>query len=1160
MDAPEKEAQLSDCIPLNMESFEDTYLKNAFFMGEHKLDRALLSLLHLIDDKSSKIEEYKGRSFLIQKRRFVLKTSKHPNKSVRHRYKREFSDDENFSYVKFSYRYGIPLDTINGIYPLNFKNSRLVFHSLKISYALFLTMKMFKVDKVKSNQRIRNRMIFLKKENLLSSIFLQIYSNFRKKNLDEKSLIKCLKNSLCLMVSKAMEQDEVPEGDSIELFPPEIWKGIQRILPPDSLVTFCFSCLQSKSLCQEVPEEFILETLIKHRDQLSKPHRGLDDLTLSQLRETGREFGVHVAKYYKANEGFFPTNKATFQFPRHSGGVKGDLVFNNRLCDLPNREDPNDRMEPFVIGLFGQPGQGKSTRLKKIVSELSILFPGVTAENLTFERTCHVEHWDGYTGQPIVIFDDLGQSQDGHDIREFQTLVSCCPYTVPMADLPLKGTMFNSPIVIATSNLKYGSRLRFVYDNNPIIDDASFWRRFHFPILVEDNSLYQLRSHPRWIRDENLYFPRSNLGNILKRDVKTQGRNMVENKYFQRKTDFSDQGDQNKWIPLIEDYSFARNLYKLRRKYHENFRQKWIQTVVDTCQDTSVLDPLLEDIEEFGFTESLSPKVGTGTTKCLTFPAYPPVGPLPVRVEPVPEPLKVRTITAGKGDTFCLKPLQRAMWLALGDYPQFCLTHGTNRLETAIQRLFEQSSEGDVWISGDYSAATDSFSIEGSRALLEGILESIDHEPTKRWAMKEISPHLLVYPQNSGLTPVLQKSGQLMGSLLSFPLLCLLNDCTAKFSGLTPDQYLINGDDILMRTGPETYPVWKEKVANFGLDLSAGKNYIHPRYGTVNSQLIVDGNVVGSGKQNVLDRRSRVLGECLRDLELAMPETEAIEVQELFKSVNRMKLNQTVRSISVPISHGGLSLSWGKTLEDKRSQRTAKLCYLNDLFRKIKPLKDCIAIPYLSNREKNVSDLKEMERTFNEPVNEKEYHEDFLSPIDINLVSSRCLKHQHLRSILLDQPLETMPSLSFLHVYQIPCTDHKIKKNLQKAIDDQFLMNFLQGGQDFSYDTFRREFLATTMNLKDISEKTVLHLVRLIDLDVQPDFLDYMNLNFDPTAFDPEIFSKSLGKALRPKEFNLPDVSEDFFDFSHQIEADFLLFATANGLDLTSLDDREDCC
>eukprot|EP00481_Brizalina_sp_1-RS-2013_P001179 TRINITY_DN27_c0_g1_i4.p1 TRINITY_DN27_c0_g1~~TRINITY_DN27_c0_g1_i4.p1 ORF type:complete len:305 (+),score=34.69 TRINITY_DN27_c0_g1_i4:830-1744(+) len=304
------------------------------------------------------------------------------------------------------------------------------------------------------------------------------------------------------------------------------------------------------------------------------------------------------------------------------------------------------------------------------------------------------------------------------------------------------------------------------------------------------------------------------------------------------------------------------------------------------------------------------------------------------------------------------------MWLALGDYPQFCLTHGTNRLETAIQRLFEQSSEGDVWISGDYSAATDSFSIEGSKALLEGILESIDHEPTKRWAMKEISPHLLVYPQNTGLTPVLQKSGQLMGSLLSFPLLCLLNDCTAKFSGLTPDQYLINGDDILMRTSPGTYPIWKEKVANFGLDLSAGKNYIHPIYGTVNSQLIVDGNVVGSGKQNVLDRRSRVLGECLRDLEFAMPETEAIEVQELFKSVNRMKLNQTVRSISVPVSHGGLSFSWGKTLEDKRSQRTAKLCYLNDLFRKIKPLKDCIAIPYLSKREKNVSDLKEMEENF----------------------------------------------------------------------------------------------------------------------------------------------------------------------------------------------------
>lgn len=268
--------------------------------------------------------------------------------------------------------------------------------------------------------------------------------------------------------------------------------------------------------------------------------------------------------------------------------------------------------------------------------------------------------------------------------------------------------------------------------------------------------------------------------------MKNQSRNWVNpipdhlnhGRFFHRRRDFDRNGDQKKWTPFT-DFGYLRTLFRDRRNYHENFRQNWIQTVVDKCQDTEVLDPLLEEIERFGFTESFGFKSGSGTVKCLNFPAFPPEGPLPVRVEPIPEPLKVRVITAGRGDTFCLKPLQRAMWLALGDFPQFCLTHGTNRLENAISRIYESSDPEDVWISGDYSAATDSFSIEGSKALLKGILESIDHEPTRRWAMKEISPHLLVYPKNTGLKPVLQKSGQLMGSLLSFPLLCLLNDCTA---------------------------------------------------------------------------------------------------------------------------------------------------------------------------------------------------------------------------------------------------------------------------------------------------------------------------------------------------------------------------------------------
>jgi hypothetical protein len=62
---------------------------------------------------------------------------------------------------------------------------------------------------------------------------------------------------------------------------------------------------------------------------------------------------------------------------------------------------------------------GKSTVIPELVASLSRLFPGVPSKDLTYERTSHVEHWDGYSGQPIVILDDLGQSQSGKDIQEF---------------------------------------------------------------------------------------------------------------------------------------------------------------------------------------------------------------------------------------------------------------------------------------------------------------------------------------------------------------------------------------------------------------------------------------------------------------------------------------------------------------------------------------------------------------------------------------------------------------------------------------------------------------------------------------------------------------------------------------------------------------------
>jgi hypothetical protein len=1129
-------------------TFEDIFFLKSFFLGENDLDPALLSLLHLLDERGRKgnpFTSFQGVSYLIDEKRLDLKIKKSTNKTVKSRYREWKSRGKDSSIRKkyptlldFCSAFGIPLDTICGIFPLRFRNERLILHSLRFSWAIFLTLKMFGLKhKLTFEQRVRGKHWVKSNKNLLSKLFIHIYRKMEGCS-NEKSMIKLLKNSLCTQVSLSMNQTELPEGESFNYLPPEIFSQVRKKLKPDDFVRFTFSCLQSKVLCQEVPEEFVIDALIKHRDQLSSPHRGLKHETLTRLRERGRAFGKLVRRYYNPHKGYFPTNKATFAFSRAMGGVKGDLVYHDRYGTSDLSEDPDDRMEPFVIGLFGQPGMGKSSRINELVSQFYKFFPNRTYSQLVYQRTCHVDHWDGYCGQPIVIFDDLGQASDGSDIKEFQTLVSCCPYVLPMAELSEKGQKFCSPIIIATSNLPFGSPLIDAYRlNNPIIDDVSFWRRFHFPIHVEFGSLFQLREPPSWIRKENLVMKHS-LPDKVQRKIETFN-------FFQRKPDFRLDKSSEKWERLT-DLSVLCDIFEARTAYHENIRHTWKQKVLDK-NTSSNLDQLTDLLKQSGIDEATGFPLPTPkpVTQNLEFPAYPPVGSLPVRVEPILEPLKVRTITAGIGDTFCLKPLQRAMWKALGDEPQFCLTHGTNRLDSAISRIHEKSASGDVWISGDYSAATDSFSIEGSKALLEGILESIDHEPTKRWALKEISPHLLVYPKRyqevtpeGSLDPILQKSGQLMGSLLSFPLLCLLNDCTASFSGLSPDKYLINGDDILMRAPEKVYPIWKEKVREFGLDLSLGKNYIHPRYGTVNSQLIIDGLVVGSGKQRVLDRRTEILGECIRELELMMPETPSQEVLDLFKSVNRAKLSRTVRDLNVPISHGGLSFSWGDlSRKSKRSLRTAKLCYLHDLFQRIKPQKECISIPYLSKEKREISEIEEQIDTFLDPVSSKEFHEDFLRPQDLESTRKRCMTHPHLRDLLLEQDLKSLPSLSFLHCLQVPCKDRKIRVGLQTQIDGLFLSNFLQGGIDFGYDEYRKLVLLKTINCHENSQATINSIFDFADLKIPHDFLRYTNLDFEPNFMVKSEFEKKLfenckfPRSLQPMEFLLPE-TDDYLDFS----------------------------
>jgi len=176
-----------------------------------------------------------------------------------------------------------------------------------------------------------------------------------------------------------------------------------------------------------------------------------------------------------------------------------------------------------------------------------------------------------------------------------------------------------------------------------------------------------------------------------------------------------------------------------------------------------------------------------------------------------------------------LRPLHKAMyshlskmdWLLRGD---------------AKAARFKDFSpvEGEIFVSGDYESATDNLNADLQKAILSELLE-------RSYAVPQgIREHALsVYSSRLGYDGTnelfVQQRGQLMGQLTSFPLLCLVNYITFRYSIRRSVPVRINGDDIVFRATPEECASWERNVAKGGLKLSLGKTLKHGRAFTLNS-------------------------------------------------------------------------------------------------------------------------------------------------------------------------------------------------------------------------------------------------------------------------------------------------------------------------------------
>lgn len=227
---------------------------------------------------------------------------------------------------------------------------------------------------------------------------------------------------------------------------------------------------------------------------------------------------------------------------------------------------------------------------------------------------------------------------------------------------------------------------------------------------------------------------------------------------------------------------------------------------------------------------------------------------LVARVEAVLEPFKVRTISKGESIPYYLaKRVQLVLHGAMRKLSCFRLIGRpldvpdlSDLVHSSRQYLDTTTSQ---WLSIDYSAATDGLSARLSSEIMKELLGNLYLENPFLYNMmlSVLAPHKVQYPKVAGkqLPDVDQQNGQLMGSVLSFPVLCLANlglylTVRGRTHEWAPpkallDSVLINGDDMLYIGSVEEWELHKILGKRIGLEMSPGKAYIHPRYANVNS-------------------------------------------------------------------------------------------------------------------------------------------------------------------------------------------------------------------------------------------------------------------------------------------------------------------------------------
>jgi hypothetical protein len=195
----------------------------------------------------------------------------------------------------------------------------------------------------------------------------------------------------------------------------------------------------------------------------------------------------------------------------------------------------------------------------------------------------------------------------------------------------------------------------------------------------------------------------------------------------------------------------------------------------------------------------------------------------------------------------------------------------------------------------------------------------------------EMGTHEVHYPTWTSIDPIQQVRGQLMGSLLSFPVLCLANACTLAISQnrkMEDLPGLVHGDDLAFRTNKTGFKAWKDTAKAIGFELSVGKNYIDPSWVSIDSQVFYvrnKSNKVTRGLEETYTGKYKCLA---RDNSLSETFKQCWErgfSRNLIVHFNKTRLLKTPQSLDVSFEYGGIG---GKDMDKKPRNDRDRLIYL----------------------------------------------------------------------------------------------------------------------------------------------------------------------------------------------------------------------------------------